>query len=134
MGALQAAADFFLLHCCYQVAVGLHCGRTGMTISLLRDLCGLRPVIIVEVTTWLIAPAVRRTWCTTRPTVYQQFILAESNAEQCIKNPRSPSTLALISVTILNLLLCITVARVSSVHLALQIIAGKTYNHSLMVK
>ncbi|KAJ7485957.1 hypothetical protein FB451DRAFT_1392667 [Mycena latifolia] len=166
---IGAMAQGFFLHRCWQVTrsvIVLLAGIAGILVSLGAGIAGSRrsgrqpilhvrsqtSLIVVPITTWLIATAVTDIGISTILTPAQLEDGVQNNGtshlvsiELHAHEPTRPTfrrrivritfeTAALTSViALVDLVVYLTTGKKHGVHLAFQFVIGKTYNHSVMV-
>ncbi|KAJ7467018.1 hypothetical protein FB451DRAFT_403429 [Mycena latifolia] len=146
---IAAGAQGFFLHRCWIVTrsrVVFVAGGLGIAISLgagIASSVGLAKapyytqtsLVIVEVTTWLIATAITDIGISIILIMHLRKVKTGFKKYTLSRIVRITfETAALTSIiAIIDLLLYITMGKNNAVHLAFQLVVGKTYNHSIMV-
>ncbi|KAJ6545044.1 hypothetical protein DFH09DRAFT_1172533 [Mycena vulgaris] len=140
----------FFLHRCWTVTRSLALvatGGLGIVVSFgagIASTAGLIKVpyytetsqIIVQVTTWLIATAITDVGISIILVMHLKKMKTGFKQEKMLSRIVRVTfeTAALTSViAIIDLLLYITMGKNNTIHLAFQLVVGKTYNHSVMV-
>ncbi|KAJ7472780.1 hypothetical protein FB451DRAFT_1250681 [Mycena latifolia] len=147
---IAALAQLFFLQRCWTVTKSpwvVGAGGLGIAISLgagIATSAGLVKVpyytstsqVIVQATTWLIATAVTDVGISIILVMHLRKMKTGFKKEKTLSRIVRVTfeTAALTSViAIVDLLLYITMGKHNTIHLAFQLIVGKTYNHSVMV-